>query len=126
MKRFKEYKIIKQDELEERAKFWKYTLGLDDWHIVFQVLRRDFMAEKDCSGLCQYRVVAKQATITLLDPIDWTVLDFDQDMDKILVHELLHCKFALIDSDDSVRDVVQHRLLEELAVAIVLAYRSDR
>ena len=123
---FKIRKTIAQEELKECAEFWKYTLGLSDWNIAISIDREKDMTEQDCAGYCKYRTVRKEAVISIVDPIDWESNDFEYDMEKTLVHELLHCKFALIDSDDSLREVVQHRLLDEIATAIVLAYRSDR
>lgn len=52
------------------------------------------------------------------------------DFEKILVHELLHCKFSMIDKDLNtyegiVAEQARHQLIDDLARALVMAKRGQ-
>lgn len=74
-----------------------------------------------CNGECEWQLKTKIATIRILDPIDYPEnLIIEQDMEKTLVHELLHLHFAPLyaDTDDKSIDdahrVSQGDLQQEL------------
>lgn len=46
------------------------------------------------------------------------------DFEKTLVHELLHLKFCLLESDDELRNRVIHMLIEDMARALVITKRE--
>ena len=102
--------------------YWKDILNLNDWDIKVKTVRQGEMDEEN-QGEVRYNFVGKQAIIKLLDPIDWTNKDFDQDKDKTLIHELLHLKFAVI--DDIIDKPIVHQLLNDIAKAIIETHRRS-
>ena len=89
--------ILTEDELQQLCAEYQKVLRLQDWTIVVRVLRaRDFEL-KDCVGECRWVLPRKEAIIHILDPVDYPPGDkFPQDMERSLVHELLHLHFAAI------------------------------
>ena len=83
------------------------------------------MHDQNACGECTWDYIHKCAVINILNPKDYgeRVVPFDKE--KTLVHELLHCKFAMI--DNSGNDIVDrhiHQLVEDLAKALVKANRE--
>ena len=114
--------IIEEDRLESRLRYWQHVLGLDHWNIVAKIKRRIDMGDEN-QGECNWEFIGRSAIVSLLSPLDWINSDFEQDMEKTLVHELLHCKFDEIGVPEW-GDKFLHRLLNDMAVALVRVYRE--
>ena len=114
--------------MQKLLKEWQSRLDLTDWVIkVNENVSPNDMQSQDACGECIGDTVHKTAIINIMDEIDYgeRVIPFDKE--KTLVHELLHCKFAMI--DDSGNDVVDryiHQLIEDLAKALVKAKIEGR
>jgi hypothetical protein len=128
-------RIISTDnELAELGEKWQGLLGLRDWTICYRLSNREEMDNN--SGLCTYNHLLRQAVIELADPSSNFDNKFNQyfkyDMEKVLVHELLHPKMAFITdnigdvSETSLEYAVAHIILEDLANALVDAERMGR
>lgn len=105
---------------------WQERLGLQDWHIVLQedVSPNDMMLQS-VSGECEKDDVNKCAVVRILNEKDYgsRILPFDKE--KVLVHELLHIKFWLLDESEShIQNRVVHQLIDDIARALVNAKRS--
>lgn len=89
--------ILTLDELKELCAKWQEILRLQDWNIEIRISRaRDFEVENAC-GECSWVLPRKEALIRILDPLDYSPNHvFPQDMERTLVHELLHLHFAEI------------------------------
>lgn len=114
--------------MQKLLKEWQERLSLNDWVIVLNddCPVCDFNIP-NCAGECEWDLVHKSAVIRLISESEYgeRILPFDKE--KTLVHELLHCKFAMI--DDSGNDIVDryiHQLIEDLAKSLVNAKRSNK
>ena len=107
-----------QTELNERGKMfvtWRGLLGLDDWQIDFcDGCSPEEMTLDNAAGECEYNVDYKAATIRILD--DRYISDPRYQFKRTLIHELLHCKFAIIsDTDNFLQNRIIHQLIGDLA-----------
>lgn len=115
---------------EEKAKQlfnkWVRILHLEPWNIQFQwKVRKENMNLADTVGATTYLHSMRQAIVQMIDPIDYPVSPFEYDYEKTLVHELLHLKFSdLDDTGDQLRDKLTHQMIDDMAKALVNAYRE--
>ena len=114
---------------EKLLEEWKERLGLQDWLIILQYncKREDFNLD-DVDGEVTVLHDSKQAIVRILKPeLFEGITDFD--FEQTLVHELLHCKFDILDYysksyDGEVTNAIRHQLLDDLARAFVMAKRG--
>lgn len=104
---------------EELLTAWQKRLRMEDWTIKLETdcAPEDFRLDSVC-GECEYQEVNKSAVVRILDPKFYgdRILPFDYE--RILVHELLHAKFALLEnSENELQNRLVHQLIEELARA---------
>lgn len=112
--------------MQELLKEWQHRLGLNDWTIVLcEDLTNDEMTLDGCAGCCSTQEVNKTAKIELLKPECYGDRIKPYDIEKTLVHELLHAKFALLDGVSDLHDRVLHQIIEDLAKAFVDAKRTS-
>ena len=102
---------------------------LEDWVIKLKPeAEPDEMPIEGADGATEWWDPVKQACIYIQDekfygkklvPFDW---------EQILVHELLHIKFSLLDVSDreDLRHRVLHQIIDELARALVDAKRAGK
>lgn len=108
-------KILNEKQLAKRLKYWKKKLGLSDWEIDLHIVRQRDIGG-DYAGRVWWTLPNKQATINLIDPSDYPPHDeHNQDMEKTLVHELMHLHHAPI-SDHYGKECSQYSLYEEWAI----------
>ena len=113
--------------MQDLLKEWKYRLGLEDWRVVL----RDNCSPNDMvlngvSGECEKDEVNKCAVIRIIAKKDYgeRILPFDKE--KVLVHELLHIKFWLVENVESeMQNRVVHQLIDDMARALVDAKRFN-
>lgn len=114
--------------MEKLLKEWQARLDLNDWVIKLnENVSPNDMQSQDACGECIGDTVHKTAIINIMNEKDYGERIIPFDMEKTLVHELLHCKFAII--DDSGNDVVDrciHQLVEDLAKALIKAKRERK
>jgi len=103
-------------------------LGLQDWQIrVVDGLRPDQMSAPDADGFVDYETSTRTARIEILDPQYYGDRVRPYDYELILVHELLHCKFGLLDdSGNDTHDRVLHQLVDDMARTLVSAWRDGK
>ena len=122
MEFIKEYSSAEKDELLTK---WKDRLCLGDWEIkLIADCVPDELLSADATGEVEYTFVNRSAIIRIIKPEVYGERLRPFDFEKTLVHELLHLRFAVIDTADEVRDRVQHQLMEDLARAMVYANRE--
>lgn len=98
-------------QIEKLKEEWIRRLGLMDWRIIVmdRCAPSDF-TEQECDGEVNYCEPNKEAIIHIMDErfIEKSKIRvFDKE--RILVHELLHLKFILLDdSDNSIQDRIVH------------------
>lgn len=109
-----------QEQLDEALLEWQKTLRLQDWQIRARLVRgRDMFTEESAASV-RWTFPKKMATIQLLDPADYEPnIEFPQDHEISLVHELLHLHYAGFDETEN--GSVEHALLEQSIEAISTA-----
>lgn len=121
-----EQKLLSIEELEALLFEWQGRLCLTEWDIAVKIVRRSEFGEEDNQADITYNKLSAQAIIRILDPIDWDNDLFNQDMEKALVHELLHLMWHDFEPADekSLERVLWHRRLETTARIMVMLKRS--
>ena len=114
------------DRLEELLEEWKSILHLEQWNIELRRSRQIDFLEEDNQGEITFNKVECQAIIRILDHIDWVDTPFKQDMEKTLVHELLHLIYADFEPEDSnsLQYTLWHRSIDSMARVLVSLKRK--
>jgi len=114
------------EKFQELLKEWKHRLCLDGWIISASLVET---IEGELAGDCNSNFVNKTAAIRVLRKMPKervTVFPIE----KVLIHELLHCKFMSVDNgsmESRFFDEMQHQLLEDMAYALWSAkYKKER
>lgn len=114
-----------QEEAEKCLREWQDRLFLNDWIIKLNInVPRVNMGEK--AGINNFSFVNKSACISI------AALDDDVKSriakachEQTLIHELLHCKYNILENDGSYEgkflDGTQHQLLEQMAKSLLMA-----
>lgn len=122
-----EQKLLTIEELEALLCEWQSRLCLTEWDIALKIARRSEFGEEDNQADITYNNLSAQAIIRILDPIDWDNGLFNQDMEKALVHELLHLMWHDFEpaDEESREHVLWHRRLETIARIMVALKRGS-
>lgn len=114
-------------KFQELFEEWKHRLCLDDWLISAKLV--ESIGDETC-GECIANYVNKTATISVLREMPKENRTTVFPVEKVLIHELLHCKFMSVDNgslESRFYDEMQHQLLEDVAYALWSAkYRKER
>lgn len=112
-------------------KEWQERLGLQDWAIGlrYNCKQDDLELEESC-GETHWQATIKTAMIYIVSEKAYGKRMIPFDFEKTLVHELLHLKFSIIDIgtksyESAVLDLTQHRLIDDIARALVMAKRGE-
>jgi hypothetical protein len=100
---------------------WQHLLGLDDWTIKLSLVEPHELVLDDCDGECEYTLICKSACIRILKPEYYGDRIIKYCAERILVHELLHCKLCLLKTDDSGFNQLMHQTHEDIARALICA-----
>jgi len=111
---------VTNEQLTELCTEWKERLGLQAWQVGI-AFARHYEMELRGQGECSWTLDKLQAYIRILDPADYEPNEtFPQDIEKTLVHELLHLMFAPFDTERGTSEYgVQHQAIELLSRALV-------
>lgn len=112
------------DELLKYAEYYENILGLQSWNIKYS-LDND-LDNDNWAGQCETNFQGRKALITIRKDTD--NFSFKTSHEETLIHELLHCKFQIIDFENTSNSIEsryfiekEHQLLEDMAKAIYLA-----
>lgn len=113
-----------QEQLNECLKWWQEKLFLTDWIIIAYICEPDdFSVEGRCGENCM-SFENKGCKIKILDKKFFGKRIERYCAEKILVHELLHCKYNYLVSDGSYAsvylDVMEHQQLEQMAKSLIM------
>lgn len=108
---------------------WVKILGLFDWDIKFYWKCDPKRMVEDGAGCTSYNAVCMQAVVEIADfeLYETDLKGFEAiDYEQVLVHELMHLKFADVyeASDHPVYEQTTHRLLDQLAKAFIKAAKG--
>lgn len=120
--------LLTLDELRARCEEWKATLGLQAWTVQIYL---DRFYDMPCDCLGEYRgTPSKQsALIKILDPDDYDpATSCEYDMERTLVHELLHMRFDTdrIPDDGTFERMAMEQGIEAVAHALLKMKRQLR
>lgn len=115
---------LNQENLDELLAEWQKTLRLQDWGIQVLLGRIFDMVDENTTGQCTWRLSNKTALIRILDPSDYNPSFLRPcDVEKTLVHELLHLHFAPFCPLGSETDL-HEQAIEAIATGLVKAKRG--
>lgn len=114
-----------KEELNTCLKWWQEKLFLTDWIIKAKICEPcDFIDEGDM-GENSFDMVNKCCVIRILGKKYYGDRIMKYCAEKVLVHELLHCKYNWLANEGSYEgkyvDVMEHGLLEQMAKSLIMA-----
>ena len=117
--------IANNEELQVKCEEWQKILRLQDWNVVAKIKRQSGVKENS-QAHCSWTIQNKQATVIILDPIDYPEdLSFPQDMEHSLVHELLHLHFCPFDDEvDTPKEIAIEQAVDLIACALIKLHRA--
>lgn len=117
---------LTEQELQELCRKWQERLRLQDWDIVVRLVRkRDFAIKDGVDGECEWESQNKIAIIRILDPIDYDPdCILEQDIERTLVHELLHLHFALF-REEGIRETLLEQAICAISKTLVALARNE-
>lgn len=114
-----------KEELYKYLTWWQEKLFLTDWIIKASICPPEDFMTKNCCGENEFHIENKTCVIRILHPKYYGDRIMKYCAEKILVHELLHCKYNWIANNDSYEgkyvDVMEHSLLEQMAKSLIMA-----
>ena len=114
------FKTVKQ--AKKYLKEWQSRLFLEGWTIEVMLVKQKEIPDEQ--GHIEFSQENKCAVIKIA--MAKHTGDFIQKIcaEKVLVHELLHCKYNLLKKDDTYEslylDIAQHSLLEQMAKSLIM------
>ena len=103
-------------------RFWQKKLNLTDWTIRIVT---DCLYLNENAGETEWVEAIKSAVIRILSKEAYGNRIKKYDFEVILVHELLHLKFSLLDeSGNTIQDRLLHQTIDELAYILVKLKRG--
>lgn len=124
-------KVISARKLTALKKEWQAKLRLMDWRIKirFTDLKEleDWTGIPDAIGACRHHAETKSAEIIVLDPKYFgdDATDRTADVENTVVHELLHCHFAPLRTDEPANRLIVEQIIE-LVSEVVLAEKRHK
>lgn len=107
---------------------WVDRLFLNAWKIKLRIGCKADEVQNGTWANTEWTEVTKDALISIVDPDTISEKMTPFNLEKTLVHELLHLKFSLLSDLDStypsLQDRIVHQLIDEMARAFVDAKRN--
>jgi len=108
-------------QARELLKQWQNILSLSNWTIKVKMVEPHEFILNDVDGECEYEVIQKCAVIRILKPQYYGDRILKYCAERILVHELLHCKLSLLKTEDDGFNTLMHQIHEDIAKALICA-----
>lgn len=112
-------------QLLERCDYWKNKLGLSHWRTRVQIVKKDDLPLADIRACNEFDIKTEEAVISLCAPCDYEDI-FPQDMERDLVHELLHIpmRYIATPKEGSMGWIHMEATIERLANLLVKMERD--
>lgn len=109
--------------LKALTKRWQTKLGLSDWTLTVRLVRASEMNGENRVGECIHHLESKTALIRILEQVEHEALVMPHteqkwDLDRILVHELIHLSFAPFEIVEGPGQIAQEQAINALAKAL--------
>lgn len=113
--------------MKKLLKYWQNRLDLNDWIIeVEDDCFKSDLKTKDACGECEWDAVNKCAIIRIISEKEYGNRQFPYIKEEILLHELLHIKFALLwQNNTDLQNDLLHQIIEDLAKSLYLTHNSN-
>jgi hypothetical protein len=125
-----EFVIQTEEELAILGRWWQEKLKLQQWEIVFQLVpkKHTSFVDIDCQARVFWKRAGLQAQVMLMRHEDWASEEFPHDMEKSLVHELLHLVFApfAAEGEDTEMDIAQEQAIQIISRALIDLKRAGK
>ena len=106
-------------DLAEAARPWMEILRLTDWQIRWKWVRYHELEEHK-AGQIRWNQELRTAEVLILVPCDEAPDGVHRPYEEIIVHELLHIQFSLLDEDlNTTQSTLFERALNTTAAALV-------
>lgn len=115
--------------MKELLKYWKNKLQLNDWTIkvIDDCFRSELKSENAC-GECEWDSVNKCAVIRIISEKEYgndRILPYIKE--EILLHELLHIKFALLwQNNTELENFLLHQYIEDMAKILYTVHKENK
>ena len=118
--------IFTEEELMKLCREWQERLRLEFWSVALRIARAKEFDLPNSQGECTWTKTTALATIKILDPIDYPESPFKQDMEKTLIHELLHLHFCMFDitAAGSAEEGMMERTVDHISRALIALKRE--
>lgn len=114
-----------QDQIDECVKWWQEKLFLTNWIVKAKICSPDEFKGAERIGENEFDMVNQSCVIRILKPEFYGERIMRYCAEKVLVHELLHCKYNWIYNESSYEgkyvDTMEHGLLEQMAKSLIMA-----
>lgn len=114
-----------QDQIDECVKWWQEKLFLTNWIVKAEICPPDEFKVAESVGENVFDMVNQSCVIRILKPEFYGERIMRYCAEKVLVHELLHCKYNWIYNESSYEgkyvDTIEHGLLEQMAKSLIMA-----
>lgn len=114
-----------EEQLQECLKWWQEKLFLTDWIIKAKMVSPDEFLEENCCGENEFDIVNRSCIVRILKKEFYGERVMKYCAEKILVHELLHCRYNWLMNNGTYEgkyfDTMEHSLLEQMAKSLIMA-----
>lgn len=114
-------------ETAEILKFWKDILFMQEWEFVLKYCTAADMPQ-DTQGSVTWTLGNKTAIIKILRPDNYNYPDFPQDIERTILHEILHCFLAFQDKTKkgSIEEILFEQKIETISKALIKLKRGQQ
>lgn len=112
--------MTEDSHLAHLAREWQRILRLKDWDIRVRFAHAHDLST-DAQAECRWTLSSKKAVLLILYPEEYDdFIAFQQDIEKSLVHELLHLHFAPFAAETGTpEDTAQEQAIDLIACGLV-------
>jgi hypothetical protein len=117
--------IYTDEQLLEKCLEWQKILRLQDWDVRISIVRQSGFTNAESNAEISVNVQHKLAQLRILDPIDYDHSSVNpQDMERSLIHELLHIHLWAFTTDLEGPFVdMEEQALNMIALGLIGLYR---
>jgi hypothetical protein len=118
---------LSRRQLDKWLTRWRIALKLSDWEIHAEIKRAKDMSIENSMGTCTHTLSKKIAFIEIMNPRDYPADWMDVDVERTVVHELLHCHFAPFEAKSRTpEDIAQEQAIHAISTALVELDRKGK
>lgn len=116
--------IFSEEELRKKCLEWQKILRLQDWDIRTSIARQREFNTTESNAEIKVNLQHRIAFLRVIDPIDYNDID-PQDMEKDLVHELLHIHlWPVTEGATGPLEDVEEQAINMIAGSLIQLYRK--